>query len=51
MTAVNRENLERINDVLEEIGFGRREATREHFETTLTGYEAGFRATGETIES
>ncbi|MGH9175532.1 MAG: DUF4129 domain-containing protein, partial [Vicinamibacterales bacterium] len=29
----------------EPLGWGRREATRDHFDISLTGYEAGFRAT------
>lgn len=34
--------------VYEPLGFGRREATREHFEQSLSGYQAGFRATHPT---
>ncbi|HUG93553.1 MAG TPA: hypothetical protein VML55_22120 [Planctomycetaceae bacterium] len=30
--------------VYEPLGFGRRDATREHFETSLAGYEQGFRS-------
>jgi Domain of unknown function (DUF4129) len=30
--------------VYEPLGFGRRDATREHFEASLAGYEQGFRA-------
>lgn len=30
--------------VYEPLGFGRRDATREHFDTSLAGYEQGFRA-------
>jgi hypothetical protein len=43
--------LKGLLGVYEPIGFGRREATRRHFETSLADYEAGFHAGAQPLES
>ena len=35
----------------EPLGFGRREATRQHFDETLSNYEKGFRASSQVLEN
>jgi hypothetical protein len=44
-------SLRSLVKIYEPIGFGRREASRESFLTSLAGYEAGFRRNGKNLET
>ena len=45
------DGLRQIVQVYEPIGFGRRQATREHYEQALGGYESGFQTTTAPLET